>query len=114
MVELSSASDSQSGSDAAVLLAIAASGGVGIAVYANRNRGASSRSRNRLHQRPSASGLNQASSYLRRKLLRLLHDDQAAAVRLFNHAQMKYPDRSINWCVEKVIHDLERDRSRAW
>jgi hypothetical protein len=113
MVEPSSAGDSQSGSDA-VLLAIAVSGGVGMAVYANRNRGASSRSRNRLRQRPSARGLHQASSHLRRKLLRLLHDDQAAAVRLFNHAQMKYPDRSTNWCVEKIIYDLERDRNRAW
>lgn len=98
----------------ALLLAIAAAGGVGLAVYAGRNRSsASSQFHNRLH-RPASSSFNQASAHLRRKLLRLLHDDQAAATRLFNYAQMKYPDRSVNWCMEKIIYDLERDRNRAW
>lgn len=54
--------------------------------------------------------LEQASRKLQKKLLRLLHDEQDTALRLVSQVKMKNPDRSINWCVEKVIYDLERDR----
>lgn len=54
--------------------------------------------------------LEQASRKLQKKLLRLLHDERDTALRLVSQVKMKNPDRSINWCVEKVIYDLERDR----
>jgi uncharacterized protein HemX len=45
-----------------------------------------------------------------RKLLSLLHNDYRAAERLIQQTQAKHPDRSIDWCIEKVIYDLQRDR----
>lgn len=45
-----------------------------------------------------------------RKLLSLLHNDYRAADRLVQQTQAKHPDRSIDWCIEKVIYDLQRDR----
>lgn len=45
-----------------------------------------------------------------RQLLSLLHNDHQAAERLINQVQQKHPDRSIDWCVEKAIYDLQRDR----
>ena len=55
-------------------------------------------------------GFDQASHGLRRKLLRLLGEDRRIATRLVEQTSFKYPDKSSNWCVEKVIFDLERDR----
>jgi len=56
--------------------------------------------------------LNQASRELQNKLLRLLYGDQELAMRLLSQIKMNNPGRSTNWCVEKVIYDLERDRGR--
>lgn len=56
--------------------------------------------------------LEQASRKLQNKLLRLLHNDRGAASRLLSHVKMKNPNRSTNWCVEKVIYDLQRDHGR--
>ena len=53
---------------------------------------------------------DRASSKLRKKLLTLLHDDQDTAIRLLSQVKINNPNRSINWYVEKVIYDLERDR----
>lgn len=53
-----------------------------------------------------------ANPRLQRKLLRLLHGDQAAAQRLLAHVKLTHPGRSADWAVEKVIYDLERDRGR--
>ncbi len=44
------------------------------------------------------------------KLLRLLNGNHATALRLVQQAQLRNPDRSEQWCWEKVISDLERDR----
>ena len=54
----------------------------------------------------------QGSSSLQIKLLRLLDRDQEKARRLLALMKQKNPTQSVNWCFEKVIHDLERDRSR--
>ena len=56
--------------------------------------------------------IEQASPQLRKKLLSLLHNDYNAANRLLAQVQMSYPDKSVNWSIEKVIYDLERDRGR--
>ena len=45
-----------------------------------------------------------------RELVRLLHNDHQAAQRLVQQVQAKHPERSLDWCVEKVIYDLQRDR----
>ncbi len=52
------------------------------------------------------------SKHLEAKLVRLLNGDMLAAKRLIALAKTKNPDRSMDWCVEKVIFDLQRDRSR--
>ncbi|HEY9846976.1 MAG TPA: hypothetical protein V6D03_12370, partial [Candidatus Caenarcaniphilales bacterium] len=54
--------------------------------------------------------IDQANSKLQKKLLRLLHNDRATASRLLSQVKLNHPERSINWAVEKVIYDLERDR----
>lgn len=55
--------------------------------------------------------LKQASPRLQQKLLRLLHNDWDTANRLLSKVKMKNPNKSVNWYVEKVIYDLERDRA---
>ena len=54
--------------------------------------------------------IEQASRQLQKKLLRLLHDERDTANRLLSQAKLKNPNRSVNWYMEKVIYDLERDR----
>lgn len=69
-----------------------------------------SHSKSSSHNSSSPASLNQVSRRLQRKLLRLLHEDQGAATRLFERASLKYPGEHPDWYVEKVIYDLERDR----
>ena len=57
------------------------------------------------------SQLDRASSKLRKKLLILLHNDSETANRLLAHTQQTNPHQSVNWAMEKVIYDLERDRA---
>ncbi|TBR60275.1 hypothetical protein B4U84_05185 [Westiellopsis prolifica IICB1] len=52
----------------------------------------------------------QASGKLRNRLMTLLHDDREAAKRLFTQAQLKFPNKTADWYIDKVIYDLERDR----
>lgn len=96
----------------AAVLAIAALGsaGIGIALTAihERNRPSSKRLSNRRFS--TSTNTPKANSKLQRKLLRLLHEDQRVADRLVTQASFKYPDKSSDWYVEKVIYDLERDR----
>lgn len=56
--------------------------------------------------------LDRASRQLQHQLLRLLEGDRNLAMRLLSQVKMKNPGKSIDWYVEKVIYDLERDRSR--
>ncbi len=48
--------------------------------------------------------------YLQSDLLILLKGDVASAKRLLAQQRRKNPGQSDNWYLEKVIHDLERDR----
>lgn len=94
------------------VLAIAALGsaGIGVALTAihERNRPSNKRTSNRRFSTPT--NVTKANSKLQRKLLRLLHEDQRVADRLITQATFRYPDKSPDWYVEKVIYDLERDR----
>lgn len=57
------------------------------------------------------SPIDQASSKLQKKLLILLHNDRTTANRLLAHTKHSNPQKSVNWAMEKVIYDLERDRA---
>lgn len=50
------------------------------------------------------------STTTERHLLRLMNGDRTAALRLVAQAKQRNPGRSEQWCWEKVIYDLERDR----
>ena len=52
---------------------------------------------------------NQTNSRLHKKLLTSVQSPEIAK-RLFLNTQYKYPERSVNWLLEKTIFDLERDR----
>ncbi|WP_414623066.1 hypothetical protein [Calothrix sp. CCY 0018] len=54
--------------------------------------------------------IEQANPRLRKDLLRLVGGDSRTANRLVAGIKQSHPDKSINWTVEKVIYDLERDR----
>lgn len=47
-----------------------------------------------------------------KRIMTLLNGDIATAQRLFEAAQMRNPGESDQWCWEKVLWDLERDRRR--
>ncbi len=44
------------------------------------------------------------------ELVRLLAGNKAAAVRLLQRTRATYSEKTEQWCYEKVIHDLIRDR----
>ena len=53
--------------------------------------------------------INKTKYRLQKKLLSLVKSPETAK-RLFLNIQTKYPERSANWLLEKIIYDLERDR----
>ncbi len=94
------------GNGVRTLLAIAALGGGAAGVIFSARKA----------NNPLKIGLSQESSHeqaspqLQKKLLRLLHNDQATASRLLAQVKRSNPHQSINWAAEKAIYDLERDR----
>lgn len=46
----------------------------------------------------------------RQKLLRLVGGNAAVAQRLVSDVQTRNPGRNEQWCWEKAIYDIERDR----
>lgn len=48
--------------------------------------------------------------HTRRQLLRLVHGNQAMARRLVSQVKVRYPHQSDQWCWEKAIYDIQRDR----
>ena len=90
-----------------VLLSLAAVGG-GIAVAVSTKK---AKQPFKLNSRSEGSiRIEQASGKLRKKLMRLLHDDRETANRLLTQAKLKHPNKSVDWYADKVIYDLERDR----
>lgn len=96
---------------AGTMLAIAAIGGGAVGVILNAKK-ANNSFNSTLSPQNSENNLrlNEASRKLQKELLRLLHDDRNTANRLISQVKINNPNKSINWCVEKVIYDLERDR----
>jgi hypothetical protein len=105
---------------AAIMLGLAAVGGgaIGVALSARNAKNPFNSSSALYHSSSKISPkseentirVDQASRKLQKKLLRLLHDDRDTANRLVSQVKMKNPNRSIDWYVDKVIYDLERDR----
>lgn len=96
-----------------LVLGTAAVGGVAIAMTANAISNTHNSHKSNLPLSSPAStnvSFNQASHKLQKRLMTLLHNDRQAANRLLNQAQWRYPNRSTDWYVDKVIYDLERDR----
>lgn len=86
-------------------------------IYTPKTKRSKNRSSNRAN-RPSYDSndsqirIEQVSRQLQQKLLLLLNGDRNTANRLLNLAKTRNPQKSIQWCAEKVIFDLERDRGR--
>ncbi len=100
--------DSESGNRDMPLVAIAVATGVAVVgVKAAQSSHVKNKSQS---FQPSAVRFAQASRPLQRKLLTLVHDDQKVADRLLTQTKLHHPERSIDWCAEKVIYDLKRDR----
>lgn len=104
---------------AGVLLGIAAVGGaMGILLSARKANSlkpttlARFSSKRSLNTKEDLISIDQASRKLQKQILRLLHDDRDTANRLLSQVKMKNLNKSIDWCVEKVIYDLDRDRGR--
>jgi hypothetical protein len=51
-----------------------------------------------------------ANPLLACRLVELLNGDTAIARRLLRNINRTNPGRSVDWCLEKAIFDLERDR----
>lgn len=48
-----------------------------------------------------------------KQLLRLVGGNRAVAERLVDQVQLSHPNKSPQWCWEKAIYDIQRDRYRA-
>jgi hypothetical protein len=57
-----------------------------------------------------ASRKQPANAATKAKLHKLAHSDKAVAARLASQVAFNHPHKSEQWCYEKAIFDLERDR----
>ncbi|MGD1911622.1 MAG: hypothetical protein ACFB2X_12395 [Rivularia sp. (in: cyanobacteria)] len=90
-----------------LVLVLAGVGTAGIILSLNRqNKPLSTRQAN-LQENIS---IEQANPRLRQQLLRLVGGSRQTANRLVAGVKQSHPEKSINWVLEKVIYDLERDR----
>jgi hypothetical protein len=77
------------------------------------NRGSAGR-RRPLRRPPQAGSVLTTSvrGHTQRSLLRLVGGNRDVAERLVRQVQLHHPDRPAQWCWEKAIYDLQRDRDR--
>lgn len=90
----------------ALTLAVVTAGGVAVGLALRARNGSNGFSTGA----SSIITIDSASRKLQKELLLLLHDDKKTANRLLTQAKLKYPFKTANWYVEKVIYDLKRDR----
>ncbi|ASC72854.1 hypothetical protein XM38_038140 [Halomicronema hongdechloris C2206] len=87
---------------------------VGLYALWRRRSGASHRmrpsSRRSGVSRGGHSDPNRVSRHSQRELLRLVHGNRAVALRLVATVRQQNPGRSEQWCWEKAIYDIQRDR----
>lgn len=55
-------------------------------------------------------GATGVSRSTQQRLMRLVNGNRAVAARLVDRVRSQNPDRSEQWCWEKAIYDIERDR----
>jgi len=67
--------------------------------------------RSRLDRKQAMTNEYRISRRLWRQLVLLTKDEQTAH-RLVRSLLLRYPDRDADWCCEKAIYDIERDRHR--
>lgn len=108
--------ESDIGVDRVAVLAAAFAGsaaiGLAMTTLANRDRSSNPTAPQRTLAVQTQPSFSRANPALQRKLMRLIHEDRSAASRLLTQAQLKYPGKSPDWYLEKVIFDLQRDRGR--
>lgn len=93
--------------DLSVLLAIALL--VGLFFWLKQFRGRGRRVGSRT-TRPTAKTSRSVSGHTKRDLLRLVGGNREVAQRLVDQVKLRNPDHSEQWCWEKAIYDIERDR----
>ncbi|MBD2107348.1 hypothetical protein [Nodosilinea sp. FACHB-13] len=92
--------------DLSFLLAIALI--VTLIFWLNRRQ---SRRRPATHRSPAATVPSRSvRGHTQRQLLRLVGGNQAVAERLVEQVQLRNPSQSEQWCWEKAIYDIHRDR----
>jgi hypothetical protein len=64
----------------------------------------------RIFQNMRPSGGRKINSRQWRELLRLVHGDVATANRLIDCELKRNPGRSLDWCLDKALWQLQRDR----
>lgn len=90
--------------DLSLLLAIALI--VVLVFWLNRRQGR----RRPASYRSSAAPDRSVRGRTRRQLLRLVGGNQDVAERLVEQVQVRNPSHSEQWCWEKAIYDIQRDR----
>jgi hypothetical protein len=78
---------------------------LGLYVWFSRRRG-QGRQRGRAWVQPGGP----VAGHTRRELLRLVGGNREVAERLVEQVQVRYPNRNLQWCWEKAIYDIQRDR----
>lgn len=51
------------------------------------------------------------SNELLQSIVRMVNHDKACAYRLIEQMKRKNPHQSMEWCIEKVLWQLQRDRA---
>ena len=82
---------------------------IGVYLWFSRYRQLSSRSQQGIPSQTRSSG-TQVSRRTRQQLLRLVNGNRAVALRLVEKVRERNPKRSEQWCWEKAIYDIQRDR----
>jgi hypothetical protein len=75
--------------------------------YQGRGR---TKTRGRRISTPPSAQPRSVRSQTKRELLRLVGGNQAVAERLVDQVQLRNPNHSEQWCWEKAIYDIQRDR----
>lgn len=94
--------------DLSLLLAIAII--VALVFWLNRRQGRRRPRGYRLNTPEPATKLRSVRGHTQRELLRLVGGNRAVADRLVEQVQLRNPSQSEQWCWEKAIYDIQRDR----
>ncbi len=58
----------------------------------------------------TSSAAQRVNGQTRRQLMRLVGGNRAVAERLVEQIRVRYPNHNEQWCWEKAIYDIQRDR----